>query len=59
MISGIFILDIRGDAIISRIYRDDVQVKDVEAFKLHVLKASEVKLVISTISLFLKIVFEK
>ena len=59
MISGIFILDIRGDAIISRIYRDDVQVKDVEAFKLHVLKASEVKLVIPTISLFKKFVFEK
>jgi hypothetical protein len=42
MISGIFVLDQRGDAIISRIYRSDVEVKDVEAFKLHVLKASEV-----------------
>ena len=36
-ISAIFILDARGDAMISRIWRDGVQVSDVDAFRCEVL----------------------
>jgi len=43
MISGIFVLNSRGESMISRIFRDDVALKDIEAFKLFVLKAGELR----------------
>jgi hypothetical protein len=43
MLSGIFILNSRGESMISRIFRDDVSMKDIEAFKLFIMKSGEMR----------------
>ncbi|KAL6058727.1 AP-2 complex subunit mu [Balamuthia mandrillaris] len=49
MISGICILNSRGDVLISRVYRDDISRGIAEAFRLHVLNAKEVRSPIKTL----------
>ena len=41
MISGIFVLNSRGDSLISRLFRDDVSLMDIDAFKAHAIKGDE------------------
>jgi hypothetical protein len=43
MLSGIFVLNSRGESMISRIFRDDVSMKDIEAFKLFIMKSGEMR----------------
>jgi len=50
MLSGVFILNTRGEQIISRIFRDEYTCRGVvDAFRLHVLNAKEVRSPIKTI----------